>query len=770
MATANAVLKALANSWSPENGRSILLDHVADLTEDVPQALLCEAARLRTEGDADGAAEYESWAGSARALLTRRDLLASPPSNPEDAEEILGSRAERYDDAFFDLSLWIAAQPLSNLQDAVSRVEKGDISAVAAARASANEAMIEEAALKAFARFARRADRLAEAQLSEGTRLLLVAQLERIIGDSAKSEQARQAAEAALKACAEAVGATPGTRARAESSLAALAGPDQPEIVAEHQLRAQRHAENANDPRLLRSVRRDRAWWARKRGDLETAFTLLQSNIDDGERAIWKTPSPIQARRRIEEILPDFRSIIEICLERGDSEPVWNERALEFSEQAKARPMLRAMALIAESAGPPPPRLQHRREILLTAIEREAAKLGANRDLKPVLEPRLDALQDALGEAEGKIDACTMRSRALDLQCAPLSFAEMVAVVPPGAAILSFYVLPERTIAFVLTAAGLLGPPVSIKIQERDLARLSVDLDLPIRLRADYTTCDALQRKLEEKLDFLWPYEAARALHNLLISPVADRLRGVTQLWISPHATLMRIPFHALEDSQGVLLGETMPIAYAPGIAVLSRCLRQRRPGRATLFAAGTDAGGNALRGTREETAAVARRFGCAPQQATIKAVLHDATRADIVHLACHSNRRSASTAFQGLVLEDGLLSQSRIAGAKFAASLVTLSACDVAGGDLVAKAGAEMFGIIGSFLRAGCPRVVATMWPADDRMAALLMDTFYAELRKPETSCASALAAAQKQVRQNSVEAFRHPYFWAPFCVWGDA
>jgi CHAT domain-containing protein len=40
--------------------------------------------------------------------------------------------------------------------------------------------------------------------------------------------------------------------------------------------------------------------------------------------------------------------------------------------------------------------------------------------------------------------------------------------------------------------------------------------------------------------------------------------------------------------------------------------------------------------------------------------------------------------------------------------------------------------------------------------MAALLMHTFYVELRKPETTWASALAAAQKQFRSNRVETFR--------------
>ena len=66
---------------------------------------------------------------------------------------------------------------------------------------------------------------------------------------------------------------------------------------------------------------------------------------------------------------------------------------------------------------------------------------------------------------------------------------------------------------------------------------------------------------------------------------------------------------------------------------------------------------------------------------------------------------------------------------------LVTLSACDTAGGDRTAGEG--IVGLISGFQTAGAQSVVASLWPVDDRAARLLMEDFIGRLAERGTAAA---------------------------------
>lgn len=76
-----------------------------------------------------------------------------------------------------------------------------------------------------------------------------------------------------------------------------------------------------------------------------------------------------------------------------------------------------------------------------------------------------------------------------------------------------------------------------------------------------------------------------------------------------------------------------------------------------------------------------------------------------------------------------------------------------------------EFNGLIGALLQAGVPAVVATRWPLVDKVGAPFARAFYAELAKEGVTPAQALRRAQLDLRKT----FDHPYFWAPFSLWGD-
>ena len=201
---------------------------------------------------------------------------------------------------------------------------------------------------------------------------------------------------------------------------------------------------------------------------------------------------------------------------------------------------------------------------------------------------------------------------------------------------------------------------------------------------------------------------------------------------------------------------------------MLAACQQSRRTGLRTCFAAGTGTAAGGPTAAADEAAAVAEVFGVTPAVATRAAVLGDGTTADVLHLASHADGTTALSATFGLGLDDGTLTQDQIAAASFDAALVTLSACQSAAVDVdPIVTSTEMNGLVGAFLRAGVPLVAATLWPLADRVARPLAEKFYAALADGETA-AEALRTAQRAIKSDS--RFSHPYYWAPFTLWGDA
>jgi CHAT domain-containing protein len=70
-------------------------------------------------------------------------------------------------------------------------------------------------------------------------------------------------------------------------------------------------------------------------------------------------------------------------------------------------------------------------------------------------------------------------------------------------------------------------------------------------------------------------------------------------------------------------------------------------------------------------------------------------------------------------------------------------------------------------FFYAGAPRVVASLWTADDRATPVLMREFYQQLIEKRATPAAALKAAQLAVRGR--KQWQAPYYWAGFVLQGE-
>ena len=144
------------------------------------------------------------------------------------------------------------------------------------------------------------------------------------------------------------------------------------------------------------------------------------------------------------------------------------------------------------------------------------------------------------------------------------------------------------------------------------------------------------------------------------------------------------------------------------------------------------------------------------------------------VHFACHGLVNADAADLCALALtpnqeDDGFLTSLELAQMKIPTDLAVLSACETGRGQV--STGEGLLGLARSFIHAGAPRVVCSLWKVDDEATKAFMVKFY-ELWNPKEegkqplSAAEALRQAQAHVR--SQEKWKHPYYWAAWVLWG--
>ena len=250
-------------------------------------------------------------------------------------------------------------------------------------------------------------------------------------------------------------------------------------------------------------------------------------------------------------------------------------------------------------------------------------------------------------------------------------------------------------------------------------------------------------------------------LHDRLWAPLAGLLRDTQQVVVVPHGVLGSVPFAALHDGT-TCLAERHGLALAPSALVTRRMARveRRTPHRALVLAATHE-----LPHVGAEARLVAGMFAestcCIGEQATLATLRRLGRHADVVHLACHGEFRADNPMFSSLHLQDGTLTVEAAEALTLDAGIVVLSACET--GLAAQGSGDEMFGLVRAFFVAGAARVLASLWPVDDETTAAFMGHFYRSLRGGSTP-SQALQTAQIRTRKERP----HPFYWAPFVLYG--
>jgi CHAT domain-containing protein len=355
---------------------------------------------------------------------------------------------------------------------------------------------------------------------------------------------------------------------------------------------------------------------------------------------------------------------------------------------------------------------------------------------------------------------------------------DLLRAVPGGQAVLTWHVLPDRVVTFVL--------------QDGRLAMRAVEVE-----RSEVTqTAETLRQSL---IEFHNVQASARRLYDVLFAPVADGLPE--RLIVVPGHPLHTIPVAALHDGQRWLV-ERFTLSTLPSVDHLRFAqpvgrLTPRRP--LAVNWSGMDELTRPPPGTRrfliqmERWRALARRWPALHfatreadafaevwrrarllrgPEASRTAFLTEAPAADLLHIATHAEfdpHHPLRTHLQlGGVTEGRLFpnfAEERVTPLdilriELDADLVVLSGCDT--GRSAAVDGDGVLGLHRAFLTAGARSVISSLWRVDDLTTGVLMKNLHRGLR--EADPAASLRAAQRRV----LARWPHPAHWAGFRLEG--
>ncbi len=334
----------------------------------------------------------------------------------------------------------------------------------------------------------------------------------------------------------------------------------------------------------------------------------------------------------------------------------------------------------------------------------------------------------------------------------PLTLPQVQEFLEPGTAVLAYYLVPHEILCWFIT---------------RDRVEL---FKTPLGREALAQSVLDYRRTLQN----LEPAESqSKELHDWLLSPLKERLKGVKTVGIVPHHILHHLSFATLFDGKEYLVDQ-VPLFSLPSASVLRHTAQEReKENNPKVLAVGNPDLGNpalALPFAEKEVASIGWRFPdmtlLTGDKATEGWVVRNISDYDIIHLASHGEFDPVNPLFSSVKLarddeDDGDLRASEIFGLDIRAGLVMLSACQTGLGKITS--GDDVIGMNRAFLYAGTNAIMSSLWRVSDISTALLVKQFYREYQnRPK---AQSLSRAMRHVKSR----YPHPGYWGAFVLVGD-
>ena len=288
------------------------------------------------------------------------------------------------------------------------------------------------------------------------------------------------------------------------------------------------------------------------------------------------------------------------------------------------------------------------------------------------------------------------------------------------------------------------------------------------------------RKALAEQQEFLQrASDDGLALYHTLVEPAADLLLRNAKVFIIPDGSLNTLNFETLlvPGSTPHYWIEDVTITDASSLRLLAASRTSPKHTDNVLLLGNAVAPNNdypELRKAAAEMESIEKHFQpkqqevFAREQATPAAYLASKPEQySYIHFVAHGTASRASPLDSAIVLsrssaqEDSFKLYARdIIHHPLRAQLVTISTCYGAGSR--AYSGEGLVGLSWAFLRAGAHNVIGALWEVSDVSTPQLMDELYGELAKGKTPDAALRDAKLKLLRSSN--AFRKPFYWAPF------
>ena len=305
-----------------------------------------------------------------------------------------------------------------------------------------------------------------------------------------------------------------------------------------------------------------------------------------------------------------------------------------------------------------------------------------------------------------------------------------------------------------------------------------------------------------KKKDFVEYSASAYSLYEIFLKPIEKKISG-KDLTIIPQDKLSYIPFDALlselPDTSTMnfrnlkYLIRDYAINYSYSATILNNYFDQEKTSTKNLLIFSpiydpaksyTDPETNATRfltplpGSKDEVKGISAFINSdvyldnLAQEQIFKEM---ATEYDILHLAMHTIINDSLPMFSKLVFsvpgqksnDDGYLNTYEIYNMKLKARLAVLSACESGTGKL--QKGEGVMSMARGFIFAGCPSVVMTLWPVDDKSGVKIMRDFYLFLSKGKRKDV-ALRMAKLNHLNSSDPLTSHPHYWLGYVNIGNS
>lgn len=344
--------------------------------------------------------------------------------------------------------------------------------------------------------------------------------------------------------------------------------------------------------------------------------------------------------------------------------------------------------------------------------------------------------------------------------------AVLQAALPRGATFLSYHVLPDRVLIWVLRR----DQPIEVRVS----AVKAADLGLLV---------ESFSLALQDDR----PKEAARlgeALYDRIVRPVASFLAPEDRLVVVPDGALHLLPFAALRNRDtNTFLAQEHVIENAPSLRVFAEARRrdrqrERSPAPSELITSAPafdrqiDPSLGELKAWAIEEE-FARFFpGSRARKgpdATREAFLEGGAEFEILYFGGHSLVNARNPMLSSLLFaaapgdpRRGVLLASEILQNPFPKTrLVILASCKTGVGKVSSSEGVE--NLARPFLAAGVPSVVASLWSVDDRATAGFFRRFHWHLSH-RFDPAAALRATQVEFLTSRDGTRRRTSVWAGF------